>query len=349
MDFKISQSPQRLSLDVESVATLIAKTQFENGEIPWFRGDKTDPWDHVESIMGLTIGGYLENARQGFQWMTANQLDNGGWYSSYKNGVPEDKTVDTNLTAYIAVGVYHHYLITHDRMFVQQMWPTVFRAIQHALRLQAPSGEIYWATSPAGVVDPMALLTGSSSIYMSLKCALALARLLNLAQPDWEAALGKLGEAIRCRPHLFNVTKSRFSMDWFYPILCGALSGEQAQKRIDKYWKKFVVDGLGVRCVSDQPWITIAETSEFVLALAAMGNYRLASIVFSWIQDKCYEDGSCWCGFTFPDMVIWPEEKITWTNAVVLMAADALYNLTPAGNLFSHAFWKTNGLLPDES
>ncbi len=339
MEFKISQSPQSLSLDVDSVATLIARTQFDSGEIPWFRGDKTDPWDHVESIMGLTIGGYVDQARLGFQWMVQHQLENGGWYSSYKNGKPEDKTVDTNLTAYIAVGAYHHYLITGDLMFVRQIWPTVRKAVDHAVSLQAPSGEIYWATSPAGVVDPMALLTGSSSIFMSLKCALALADLLGHPMPAWESAFSKLGEAIRRRPHLFNVTKSRFSMDWFYPILCGALTGEQAQKRIDKYWKKFVVDGLGVRCVSDQPWITIAETSEFVLALAAMGNHRLASIVFSWIQDKCYEDGSCWCGFTFPDMVIWPEDKVTWTNAVVLMAADALYHLTPAGNMFSHEFW----------
>ncbi|MFZ5571873.1 MAG: phenyltransferase domain-containing protein [Thermodesulfobacteriota bacterium] len=321
------------------MANLIAKTQLDNGEIPWFRGDKTDPWDHVESIMGLTIGGYVDQARLGFQWLVNNQLENGGWYSSFKNGKPEDKTVDTNLTAYIAVGVYHHYLITGDLLFVRQLWPTVRKAVDHAVGLQAPSGEIYWATSPAGVVDPMALLTGSSSIYMSLKCALALADLLQVPMPSWESALSRLGEAIRCRPHLFNVTKSRFSMDWFYPILCGALTGDQAQRRIDKYWKKFVVDGLGVRCVSDQPWITIAETSEFVLALSAMGNHRLAGIVFSWIQDKCYEDGSCWCGFTFPDMVIWPEDKITWTNAVVLMAADALYHLTPAAGLFRHEFW----------
>jgi hypothetical protein len=44
-------------------------------------------------------------------------------------------------------------------------------------------------------------------------------------------------------------------------------------------------------------------------------------------------------------MVIWPEEKITWTNAVVLMAADALYHLTPAAGLFSHHAWGQNGFI----
>jgi hypothetical protein len=37
-------------------------------------------------------------------------------------------------------------------------------------------------------------------------------------------------------------------------------------------------------------------------------------------------------------MAIWPEDKLTWTNAAVLLAADALYDLTPASRLFSHVF-----------
>lgn len=139
------------------------------------------------------------------------------------------------------------------------------------------------------------------------------------------------------------MTKSRYSMDWFYPVLAGAIAGNEARMRIDRYWKKFIVEGQGVRCVSDHPWVTIAETSELCLALSAMGNHRLAEIVFNWIIDKRYEDGSYWCGHTYPDMTIWPEDKITWTNAVVLMAADALYCLTPAANLFSHQAWGPEG------
>jgi hypothetical protein len=40
-------------------------------------------------------------------------------------------------------------------------------------------------------------------------------------------------------------------------------------------------------------------------------------------------------------MTVWPEEKITWTNAVVLLAADALFDLTPAGRIFNHRFWRS--------
>jgi hypothetical protein len=289
--------------------------------------------------MGLAIGGHLREAKRAYAWMAGMQLSDGSWYSSYRDGVPEDKTRDTNVSAYVAVGVYHHYLITRDEAFLKKLWPTVSAAIEFALRLQRPTGEIYWAISPEGKVDPMALLTGSSSIYLSLKCALAIAEELGLSRPRWRAALAALGDAIRNQPHLFNVTKARFSMDWFYPILCGAVSGPQAQRRIIRHWAKFVVKDRGVRCVSDRPWITIAETSELCIALAAMGNRESSEMLFGWIQESRFEDGSYWCGYTFPDGVIWPEEKISWTNAAVLLAADALYSLTPAGQLFSHRFW----------
>ncbi len=328
------------SINVEAIAKLIAETQLISGEIPWCTGQKTDPWDHVEAAMGLTIGGYRMEAQRAFEWMARTQLDDGSWYSAYMQGVPEDKTRDANLSAYIAVGVFHYYLMTADVCLLKAMWPTVSAAVGFALSLQTAEGEIYWAISPEGNVDPMALLTGSSSIYMSLKCALAIARILGHPAPGWRDAMVKLGDAIRYKPHLFNVTKSRYSMDWFYPILAGVLTGADAQKRVDKYWKKYMVEEQGVRCVFDQPWVTIAETSELTIALAAMGNLELAKIVFNWISGCRYDDGSYWCGFTCPDIIIWPEDKITWTNAVALMAADALYNLTPAGQLFSHQFWK---------
>jgi hypothetical protein len=328
-------------LDTEAPAALIARTQRPSGEIPWCDGQKTDPWDHVESAMGLAMAGLLSEARSAYAWMAARQLADGSWYSAYMEGTAQDRTRDANMSAYVAVGVYHYFLLTDDRGFVSDMWPTVSAAIDFALNLQAPTGEIHWAISPAGDVDRMALLTGSSSIYMSIKCALALADILGRQRHEWQAALCKLGDAIRTKPHLFNMTKSRFSMDWFYPVLAGAVTGADAQRRIERGWKKFVVEGLGVRCVSDQPWIAIAETSELALTLAGMGRLEQARVVFSWISDRRFEDGSFWAGFTFPDMTVWPEERIAWTNAGMLIAADAIFGLTRAAGLFSHRFWSS--------
>jgi len=339
MHSSVIRDRQDLSVDIRALTRLILAQQFESGEIPWCSDQKTDPWDHVESAIGLTIGGQYDAARRAYDWMRRRQLDDGSWYASYRDGQPEDRTRDANLSSYIAVGVYHYYLVTGDVDFVHAFWPTVRGAVDFALRLQTPEGPVRWAISPEGRVDPMALLTGSSSVYMSLKCALRLADLTGNAPPLWLPAVKRLRRALCHKPHLFNMTKSRFSMDWFYPILSGAVTGEDARRRIDKYWKKFVVEGQGVRCVYDEPWVTIAETCELVLALVAMGNEELARIVFSWISSKRFEDDTYWCGFTFPGMVIWPEDKITWTNAVVLMALDALYHLTPASRMFNHAEW----------
>jgi len=348
MDFKLSRSNSITvpAIDIVEVASLIAGVQRPDGEIPWCEGQKTDPWDHVESAMGLSVGGYLNEARRAFEWLAGIQLEDGSWYTSYRQGVAEDKTRDANLSSYIAVGIFHYYLMTKDKAFLKEMWPTLSRAINFALSLQTPNGEIYWAISPQGNIDRMALLTGSSSIFMSIKCALAVVKILGFCMPAWEIALSKLAGAIKNKPFLFNMTKSRYSMDWFYPVLAGVLAGEEAHRRIDKYWKKFVVEGHGVRCVSDKPWVTIAETSELILALAGMGNLEQAGIVFNWICDRRYDDGSYWCGFTCPDQIIWPQDKITWTNAVALIAADAIYSLTPASVLFSHRFWATSELSP---
>ena len=174
----LSRPAADLSINIENICNLIAQTQLPSGEIPWSDGQKTDPWDHVEAAMGLSIGGYLSQAQHAFEWLAGMQHEDGSWYSAYLQGEPEDKTRDANMTSYIAVGLFHHYLISGDLAFLKQMWPTVSAAIEFALALQTPNGEIHWAISPDGEVDPMALLTGSSSIYMSLKCALAIAKIL---------------------------------------------------------------------------------------------------------------------------------------------------------------------------
>ncbi|MDD5711318.1 MAG: hypothetical protein PHY31_01020 [Smithellaceae bacterium] len=335
----LSHSIAESSIDIEAVAGFSAGVQKEDGEIPWSEGGKTDPWDLVESAMGLSVAGRLQEAKHAYEWMKANQLDDGSWWAAYRKGRPEDKTKDSNMSSYIAVGVFHYYLVTEDTKFLKYMWPTVRAGINYALSLQAPTGEIYWAKNGAGKVDRMALLTGSSSIYMSLKCGIKIASMLGKGSLTWERAKSRLETAICTRPDLFNMMKTRYSMDWYYPVLCGAVRGTEASKRIDRYWEKFVVPDWGVRCVCDRPWATMAETSELVLALSAMGEKERARLVFNWIKDKKYDDGSYWMGVTFPDAVIWPEEKTAWTAAAVLLAYDALNDVTPGGRLFSHEFW----------
>jgi hypothetical protein len=313
-------------------ARSIAATQEPSGAIPWFDGGHTDPWDHVECAMALTTAGLLEPARGAFDWCRDTQRADGSWPIQVTRGVVDDANSDTNFCAYIATGVWHHVLITADRVFAKAMWPVVRAAIDFVLDHQASDGEIYWASGPSGP-EEQALLTGCASMFHSLRCALALANFVDDAQPDWEISLGRLGHALTRHPEAF-AEKDRWSMDWYYPILGSALRGGAAVTRIAQRWDDFVVGGLGIRCVSDRPWVTGAETCELVMALDALGYRTAAREQFAAMHHLRETDGSYWTGLVFADGKRWPEERTTWTGAAMILAADALANATPGAGIF---------------
>lgn len=316
-------------------AESIAAEQESSGAIPWFTGGHTDPWDHVESAMALTVAGLLEPARAAYEWCRITQRPDGSWPIQFRNGVIEDANSDSNFCAYIAAGVWHHLLITRDRSFAETMWPVVARAIDFVLGLQRPNGEISWAQSEDGPI-PEALLTGCASIHHSIRCALALADYIGEQQPEWEVAVGRLGHAIVAHPGSF-VPKDRHAMEWYYPVLCGALRGPDAHNRIHERWDDFVVPGLGIRCVDDRPWVTGAETCELVMALDAIGDSARAHQQFAAMHHLREGDGSYWTGLVFADGKRWPEERTTWTGAAVILAADALTGTTPGSGIFRGA------------
>lgn len=320
------------SVQCRQTAESIAALQESSGAIPWSLGGHTDPWDHVECAMALTAAGLVEPARAAFDWCRYEQRSDGTWPIQLRAGVIEDANSDSNFCAYIAVGVWHHVLITGDGRFATKMWPTVSAAIDFVLDLQCEGGEICWARGPLGPL-PEALVTGCASIYHSLRCALALANYLDRPQPEWEVALGRLGHAITAHPGAF-AAKPHHSMDWYYPVLGGALRGQAAHDRIVDRWSDFVVDGLGVRCVDDRPWVTGAETCELVMALDAIGRRAAALRQFAAMQHLREEDGSYWTGLVFSDRKRWPVERTTWTGAAVILAADTLSSATPASGIF---------------
>jgi hypothetical protein len=315
-------------------AAHIASQQLPSGLIPWFDGHHADPWDHIESAMALTVCGFDSAAQRAFAWSRANQSDDGTWPMQIDDGVVTDASVDTNQCAYIAVGVWHRWLITRDRSFVDQMWPVVRRAIEFVVGLQLPSGGIAWARDGStGVPHDCALLTGSSCLVLSLRCALALADLVDDPQPDWELSVGRLAHAVATHPAHF-ADKRRYAMDWYYPMLGGAVTGEAARQRLDERWNDFVVPGRGIRCVDDAPWVTAAETCELVLVLCALNEPARARAMFTDVQFLRAADGGYWTGWVLPDDAIWPEERSTWTGGAVVLAADAIARCTPAHGIF---------------
>jgi hypothetical protein len=323
--------------EVSQTVDAIAAHQLRDGNIPWTPGGHTDPWNLVEAAMALDVGGRHDDACRAFEWLRRRQRPDGAWHAYYIGDEVEEHALDTNVTCYIANGVWHHYLATGDTAFLEELFPVVERAIDFALDHQYATGEIEWDADPERVEGKGALLTGSSSIWSSLRCAIASAERLGRERPDWELSLGSLAIAIVHRPDRF-LDKNRWAMDWYYPLLCGALRGHAAHARIASGWDTFVAEGRGVRCVSDQPWITAAETCEAVIALDAIGSHEAALDLFTWIQFLRHDDGAYWTGANFEngfdgDGELFPVEQPTWNSAAVVLAANALGGQGPTAGL----------------
>jgi len=319
---------------IQSQADFIISQQFPSGAIPWYQGGIIDPWDHVECAMALDFSSRSSEASLAYKWMRDTQNPDGSWYSSYLNAKPQDLTKDTNFSTYIATGMWFHYLTTRDLDFLRYMWPAVEKGIDFALSLQQPDGEIYWGLSENNEVWPGAILTASSSTWLSIKYGIRIAKTLGVDKPDWNKACQRLARAIKKQPERFDrlgEDKSGHAMTWYYPILVGLIKGKQAEKHILEGWQDFIIDGWGCKCFADRQSVCVAETFELVLALARMGAGDKAKMVLDWVLQFRDSDG------VFYREVYWPQreirqselepqahEKNTWTSAAAILAMVAL-------------------------
>ena len=204
--------------------------------------------------------------------------------------------------------------------------------------MQTDQGDICWASEEGKKVLDDSLITGSSSIYKSLECATQIYNILNEENDHIKKAKDLLKDSLINQPERYDrtwETKARYSMDWYYPILCGVLDKETSIKRVDKKWDVFIVEGMGCKCVSEEPWVTIAESCELVMALMRIGLEDKAKSLFNCLhQWRDETDGLYWTGYVYPDKKYWPIEKPTWTAGAVLLAADSIYKFTEASELF---------------
>jgi hypothetical protein len=330
---------------VAASGAAIEAVQEPDGAVPWTVGGHADVWNHVEAAMALLVAERFAAVDRAWAWVRETQRADGSWPLKVVAGRVEDASGETNMAAYVAVGVWHHWLVRRDLGFVAAQWPVVRRALDFVCALQLPFGGIAWSQEwhdgrPA-TVNREALLAGSSSIHQALRAGLTLAELLDDPQPEWELAAGRLGHALREHRERF-LDKSTFSMDWYYPVLGGAVRGAEGRALIAARWRDFVVPGLGVRCVDSNDWVTGAETCELALALDAIGDRERARVLFDDAQHLRQPDGSYLTGYVYPDEVHWPPEHTTFTTAAALLAHDALAGVTEGGGVF-----RGTGMVPD--
>lgn len=345
MDGSFASETRLEAIDLRPAIERILEIQTDDGAIPWFEKGPWDPWNHVESAMALCVSGEYGAVEHAYDCLVARQREDGAWLGEYGNALPmvardyisrepAPAVLDSNFCAYPAVGIAHYLTLTGNVERVQSWWPMVERALDFVIGLQRPNGSICWCAEALGTDEEDALLAGNASIFKSLECGLYLARELGHTRDHWVQARAQLLKALRYHPSAFDRRGHgvRFAMDWYYPVLSHALTRVDAQARVLERWQEFVA-AEGCRCVTDEPWITTAETAELVLALISVGEVARAERLFDRLTELRDEGGAFWMGWQSEEGIYWPRERPSWTQAAVVLAADALMRSTPASKV----------------
>ena len=234
--------------------------------------------------------------------------------------------------------MWHFYLINNDINFLQEFWEPVKKGILFSLSLQHNNGAIAWNIDEFEKIDEDYLLTGCSSIAKSLECAIAICQALGDQnyESEWRIAHSKLIAALENPSGIFDLKKdrSRFSMDWYYPILGGINSKKRINSLTTKIKDSFWIQGLGIKCVSDEPWVTVAETSECSIAYKKIGKDKIALELLHNAISIVDSKGIPYMGWQFHENIYWPDETPSWTSAACILAADANNRLTTGAGLF---------------
>ncbi len=316
----------------------IKSIQYKSGAIPSNKDGTHDPWDHIESIMGLNIYKDIEASKSAFNWLTHHQNSDGSWYAKYYKTDAIEKNKPTHFSPYIAVAALHFFRIFKDINFLQSIWSSIELAVNFSVELQQDNGTIPWSINNNSQIENDYLLTGCSSILKSIECGIALSKILNETEniEKWKKAHLLLSNAIQDPDGKFDLIKDRkrFSMDWYYPILSGCLKQDEKSHYINKIFKDFYLDGIGIKCVIEEPWVTVAETSEFILALMCAGYDDEAKRLLFDVINISDEEGIPFMGWQYEENIFWPEEKPSWTAAALMLSADCVFDYSDASDLF---------------
>ncbi|MFW5661758.1 MAG: hypothetical protein ACOC05_10285, partial [Oceanicaulis sp.] len=252
-------SPRQLGVDIEACADRIAALQRRDGTIPWVEAGVWDPWNHGESAMALAVAGRAAAAEAALDALAARQDADGGWTGELGAGVPMDETGeriappavpvtarDTNFTGYVAVTVLRTALALDAPRLIARHFPMVERALDWVADRQCETGDVVWRDPDPGqpLEEIDSLRAGNASLYKSFEAGLRMADALDLKRPRWAKARAGIARAFSRTPERFDrqgTDRSNYAMDWYYPVLTGAISGAAAQARLGEGWDRFVV------------------------------------------------------------------------------------------------------------
>ena len=221
--------------------------------------------------MALVLAGRRREAERAFEWLASTQLPDGTWCRYYLAEGVEDPRRDPNVGAYVATGVWWHYLCTGDLGLLESMWPVV----EARRRLRA---------APAAARRRGAVVDGSRRApRAATPCSPARPRSTTACAVPWPSpsASGSNGRSGSWPPTGWSrrsstgraASRPRTAGPWTGTTRsCPARSpASRPASGSTGAGRSSCSTGVGVRCVSDQPWVTAAETAECVMALDAVG------------------------------------------------------------------------------
>ena len=247
--------------------------------------------------MALDVGGRRAEAERAYEWLIAHAAAGRRVARLLPADGIEDAKLDTNVCAYVAAGVWHHFLLTGDRGFLEAMWPVVERAIDFVLTLQTAAGRDH--LGPPRRRHAVVVRAAHRLVVDLPQPALRdrHRRALGEERPDWELPAANLAHVIAHEPDAFE-PKHRWAMDWYYPVLtrrrhrhAGRRSPQRAHEHRSSWkasafaaWPTALGDCRGDLRVRRWPTSSSATTGRPV-DLLRRGHRRIAS------DDGCYWHG----------------------------------------------------------
>ena len=200
------------------------------GMIPWFPGGHADPWNHVEAAMALALGGRRTEAERAYDWLVdaaarAARGTSTTWPTASSRTSSTPTCAPTSPPACGTTGCSPATAASSRRCGRWSSGPST-----SCSTCRRPGARSSGPATPTARPWSFALLTGSSSICHSLRCAIALAEHLGHERPDWELAAAHLAarRSRTCRDAF--APKHRWAMDWYYPVLAGVVTGDRPQQ-----------------------------------------------------------------------------------------------------------------------
>ena len=144
-------------------------------------------------------------------------------------------------------------------------------------------------------------------------------------RPDWELAAADLADVVRDAARARSSRRS--AGRWTGTTRCSPASlTARPRGRLAEGWEHVRDGRLGVRCVSDEPWVTASETAECAHRPRRRRRRRHGDRLLRWTQAHRHDDGAYWTGIVYPERhrASPPASAPRTRRAAVILAADAI-------------------------